>query len=179
MELSVFSLILKISRFFEQSGKENMEKISVEKPRKQKLVLVCNSMSGFKFCEKYLKYGVYKRYELAVDLIDASVDSGNYIVRYPLRPGFESYSIDGKRVAPLMGEHKDYENDYETDRLAEFWNITGGQDWVLCENNQKGILSDKYKHGIISPDESDVMNFHQWYLHRMKKKVLRQRNRKT
>jgi Rieske 2Fe-2S family protein len=87
-----------------------MKKISVEKPQKLKLVLIGNSMSGFKFCEKYLKYGVYKRYELAVDLIDASVDSGNCIVRYPLRPGFESYSIDGKRVAPLMGEHKDYDN---------------------------------------------------------------------
>ena len=43
-----------------------MKKISLEKPRKQKLVLVGNGMSGFKFCEKYLKYGVGKRYDLVV-----------------------------------------------------------------------------------------------------------------
>jgi len=142
------------------------------------------------------------------------------IIRYPLRQGVESYSIDGKTVAPLMGDLQDYDNgvigllnypnifmdcvsdytwtmritpidrlrttvdliwlvngkavesvDYDVERLTEFWNITGGQDFVLCENNQKGILSDKYKPGIMSPDEADVMNFHHWYLHRMKSKI--------
>ncbi|NJK94183.1 MAG: NAD(P)/FAD-dependent oxidoreductase, partial [Bacteroidales bacterium] len=43
-----------------------MKRISVEKPQKQKLILVGNGMSGFKFCEKYLKYGVYKHYDLVV-----------------------------------------------------------------------------------------------------------------
>ncbi len=162
----------------------------------------------------------WKAKGLAVDLVDATEHSGNYIIRYPLRHGVESYSIDGKTVAPLMGELQDYDNgvigllnypnifmdcvsdytwtmritpidrlrttvdliwlvngkavesvDYDVERLTEFWNITGGQDFVLCENNQKGILSDKYKPGIMSPDEADVMNFHHWYLHRMKSKI--------
>jgi len=43
-----------------------MKRISVEKPHKQKLVLIGNGMSGFKFCEKYLKYRVDKRYDLVV-----------------------------------------------------------------------------------------------------------------
>ena len=43
-----------------------MKRISVEKPQKQKLVLVGNGMSGFKFCEKFLKYGVGRRYDLVV-----------------------------------------------------------------------------------------------------------------
>ena len=43
-----------------------MKRISVEKPRKQKLVLVGNGMTSFKFCEKFLKYGVGRRYELVV-----------------------------------------------------------------------------------------------------------------
>lgn len=43
-----------------------MKRISIEKPRKQKLVLVGNGMSSFKFCEKYLKYGVHKRFDLVV-----------------------------------------------------------------------------------------------------------------
>ena len=159
----------------------------------------------------------WKAKGLAVDLIDATVDSGNYMVRYPLRPGVESYSIDGKKVAPLLGDLRDYDNgvlgllnypnffmdcisdytwnmritpidprhtvvdlywlvngnaeagvDYDLERLTEFWKITGEQDWVLCENNQKGILSDKYKPGIMAPDETDVKNFHHWYMHRMK-----------
>ena len=32
-----------------------------------------------------------------------------YAVRYPLRPGVESYSVDGKRVAIPMGSHRDYD----------------------------------------------------------------------
>jgi phenylpropionate dioxygenase-like ring-hydroxylating dioxygenase large terminal subunit len=166
------------------------------------------------------KMEIWRTKGLAVDLIDATVDSGNYIVRYPLRPGVESYSIDGKKVAPLMGDLKDYDSgvlgllnypnlfmdcisdytwtmritpidalhsvvdliwlvngkavegvDYGLERLTEFWKITGEQDWVLCENNQKGILSDKYKPGKMAPDETDVVNFHHWYLHRMKRKA--------
>lgn len=155
---------------------------------------------------------------LAIDLVEATVESGNFIIRYPLRPGVESYSIDFEKVAPLMGDLQDYDNgvvgllnypnlfmdcvsdytwtmritpidalhttvdliwlvdgkavkdvDYEIERLTQFWNITGGQDWVLCENNQRGIRSDKYKPGLLSPEETDVMNFHKWYFHRMKK----------
>jgi len=43
-----------------------MKRILVEKPQKKKLVLVGNGMSGFKFCEKFLKYRVDKRYDLVV-----------------------------------------------------------------------------------------------------------------
>jgi nitrite reductase (NADH) large subunit len=43
-----------------------MKRISVEKPRKQKLVLIGNGMSSFKFCEKFLKYGVGRHYDLVV-----------------------------------------------------------------------------------------------------------------
>lgn len=43
-----------------------MKQIAVVKPGKQKLILVGNGMSGFKFCEKYLKYGVNRRFDLVV-----------------------------------------------------------------------------------------------------------------
>ncbi|HET9486941.1 MAG TPA: aromatic ring-hydroxylating dioxygenase subunit alpha [Chryseosolibacter sp.] len=36
-------------------------------------------------------------------------DSFHFAIRYPLRPGVVSYSLDGKAVARPMGDHKDYD----------------------------------------------------------------------
>lgn len=46
---------------------------------------------------------------LAVDNVDFVDDSFHFAVRYPLRPGVMSYSLDGKAVAIPMGEHRDYD----------------------------------------------------------------------
>jgi phenylpropionate dioxygenase-like ring-hydroxylating dioxygenase large terminal subunit len=46
---------------------------------------------------------------LAVDNVDFIDDSFHFAVRYPLRPGVLSYSLDGKAVAIPMGEHRDYD----------------------------------------------------------------------
>jgi phenylpropionate dioxygenase-like ring-hydroxylating dioxygenase large terminal subunit len=154
---------------------------------------------------------------LAVETIENVGDACHFVTRYPLRPGMESYTLDGKPAAPLMGDHKQYDNgvvgmlnypnfwmdgvsdyiwsmritpvsatlsivdltwlvdgkavegrDYDVDRLTEFWKITGEQDWLLCENNQKGINSSKYSPGPLAPSEIDVVNFHAWYLDRMR-----------
>jgi len=162
------------------------------------------------------KRPVWQEKGLAFETINTTTDSCNFIMRYPLRPGVDSYSFDGRKVAPPMGDLKDYDNgvlglltypnlfmdavsdyiwamrispvdafrtivdltwlvdgkaregeDYQTDRLTEFWKVTGEQDWHLCENNQRGIRSDKYTSGVLAPSEADVMNFHLWYINRM------------
>ena len=46
---------------------------------------------------------------LAINNIDFENDSFHFAVRYPLRPGVESYSLDGKAVAVPMGDHKDFD----------------------------------------------------------------------
>lgn len=46
---------------------------------------------------------------LAVENVDFVDDSFHFAVRYPLRPGVTSYSLDGKAVAIPMGEHRDYD----------------------------------------------------------------------
>ncbi|WP_207632864.1 aromatic ring-hydroxylating oxygenase subunit alpha [Foetidibacter luteolus] len=46
---------------------------------------------------------------LATDNIDFTADSFHFAVRYPLRPGVSSYSLDGKPVAKPMGQHQDYD----------------------------------------------------------------------
>lgn len=150
---------------------------------------------------------------LALGTIEKVDGACHFAIRYPLRRGIESYSINGKPVAPVMGAHQDYDNgvvglinypnfwmdgvsdyiwvmritpinstrsvvdlfwlldgkavegvDYDLDRLTEFWKITGEQDWHLCENNQKGVNSPRYRPGPMAPSEIDVVNFHQWYL---------------
>ncbi|MBX3256638.1 MAG: aromatic ring-hydroxylating dioxygenase subunit alpha [Chitinophagaceae bacterium] len=163
---------------------------------------------------------IWKRNGLAVETIENENGSSHYATRYPLRPGMESYTLDGKPAAPLMGEHLHYDSgvvglinypnfwmdgvsdyiwamritpidalhaavdltwlvngaaeegvDYDIERLTEFWKITGEQDWHLCENNQKGILSSKYEPGPLAPSEADVVNFHWWYLDKLRQGV--------
>ncbi len=46
---------------------------------------------------------------LATKLIEVTAGTTTYAVRYPLRPGVESYSLDGKKIAVPMGLHKDYD----------------------------------------------------------------------
>jgi phenylpropionate dioxygenase-like ring-hydroxylating dioxygenase large terminal subunit len=41
--------------------------------------------------------------------VDFVEDSFHFAVRYPLRPGVQSYSLDGKAVALPMGDHTDYD----------------------------------------------------------------------
>ncbi|MDX1907335.1 MAG: aromatic ring-hydroxylating dioxygenase subunit alpha [Bacteroidia bacterium] len=69
-----------------------------------------------------------------------------------------TWLVDGRAVA---GE------DYTTERLVEFWKITGEQDWALCENNFRGVESSRYVPGPYAPDESEVVRFVDWYIRRM------------
>lgn len=154
---------------------------------------------------------------LAVEPVEFRDDSFHFAIRYPLRPGIESYSLDGKSVARPMGRHNDFDAgvlglvvypnfwmdavsdymwtmritpvspsktlvdltwlvdkssiegvDYHTDRLTEFWKITGEQDWKLCENNFRGVESSHYRPGPYAPVEIDVVKFLDWYLDRLR-----------
>jgi len=157
---------------------------------------------------------------LAVENVDFTGDSFHFAVRYPLRPGVLSYSLDGKAIAKPMGDHKDFdagvlglvvlpnfwmdavsdymwtmrltptsasetiidlawlvdgnareEEDYNLNRLTDFWRITGEQDWALCENNYKGVESSKYTRGPYAPVEADVAKFVDWCVERLREGV--------
>jgi len=47
---------------------------------------------------------------LEIETVENIPGTNHFAVRYPLRTGIESYSLDGKPVAPLMGSHTDYDN---------------------------------------------------------------------
>jgi phenylpropionate dioxygenase-like ring-hydroxylating dioxygenase large terminal subunit len=46
---------------------------------------------------------------LETKLIEVTEGTTTYAIRYPLRPGVESYSLDGKKVSIPMGLHKDHD----------------------------------------------------------------------
>ena len=43
-----------------------MKRTVIELPKKLKLVLIGNGMAGYKFCEKFIKYKLYKKYDMVV-----------------------------------------------------------------------------------------------------------------
>ena len=46
---------------------------------------------------------------LATALVEVTEGTTTYAVRYPLRPGIESYSVDGKKICIPMGKHTDHD----------------------------------------------------------------------
>jgi Rieske 2Fe-2S family protein len=46
---------------------------------------------------------------LAVETVEFKNYSSHFAVRYPLRPGVQSYSLDGKAVSIPMGSHRDHD----------------------------------------------------------------------
>ena len=55
------------------------------------------------------KKGGWEKKGLTTGTVDFTENSFHFAIRYPLRPGVESYSLDGKKIAKPMGEHKDYD----------------------------------------------------------------------
>jgi phenylpropionate dioxygenase-like ring-hydroxylating dioxygenase large terminal subunit len=55
------------------------------------------------------KQKLWQQKGLATELIEVTAGTTTYAVRYPLRPGVESYSLDGKKVSIPMGRHKDHD----------------------------------------------------------------------
>jgi Rieske 2Fe-2S family protein len=57
--------------------------------------------------------------------------------------------------------------DYDVERVAAFWKATAEQDRVICELNQAGVSSRRYRPGRYSLVEIEVEKFVQWYLGRL------------
>lgn len=185
----------------------------------------CNAVIGANLRESVDEVLAERRIEwqkkgLAIDTVDFENDSFHFAIRYPLRPGVQSYSLDRKPIAIPMGDHKDYDAgvlglvvypnfwmdavsdymwtmrltavspsctildlawlvdgaakegvDYTTERLIEFWKITGEQDWTLCENNFRGVESSHYQPGPYAPVELDVSRYIDWYIERMREGI--------
>jgi Rieske 2Fe-2S family protein len=51
----------------------------------------------------------WQRKGLETQLVEVTEGTTSYAIRYPLRPGTESYSIDGRKVSLPMGLHQDHD----------------------------------------------------------------------
>ena len=55
--------------------------------------------------------------------------------------------------------------DYDLDRMLPFWQLTGEQDWQICERQQKGVESHAYVPGPLSTyKEYNLDAFLRWYV---------------
>ena len=59
--------------------------------------------------------------------------------------------------------------DYQLDRMLPFWQLTGEQDWQICERQQKGVESAAYVPGPLSQfKEYNLDAFLQWYVNTLR-----------
>ncbi|MGE0609755.1 MAG: aromatic ring-hydroxylating dioxygenase subunit alpha [Pirellulales bacterium] len=54
--------------------------------------------------------------------------------------------------------------DYDADKVCWLWQTTAVQDKTICENNQRGILSSRYRPGPYTANEQAADAFVTWYL---------------
>ena len=53
--------------------------------------------------------------------------------------------------------------DYDPAEVSWLWEVTNGEDWNICENNQSGVNSRMYRPGPYSEAEQGVEQFIEWY----------------
>jgi len=59
-------------------------------------------------------------------------------------------------------------SDFKPEDAIEFWHMTNGQDWHVCELSQQGIASRAYEPGPYSPRESIPAAWDEYYLQVMR-----------
>ncbi|HVZ19349.1 MAG TPA: aromatic ring-hydroxylating dioxygenase subunit alpha [Terriglobales bacterium] len=109
--------------------------------------------------------GVFAIVTLPNLLLEAS---GDYVMTLCLTP--KAPQLTSAEVTWLVRGDAQEGIDYDVGRLTKFWRLTSEQDWMLCENNQKGINSAKYIPGVYAPSETGVEHFVQWYIKQLQNK---------
>ncbi|MBY0435918.1 MAG: aromatic ring-hydroxylating dioxygenase subunit alpha [Cyclobacteriaceae bacterium] len=74
----------------------------------------CNAVAGANLIENVdeltaTKQKVWSEKGLETKLVEVTEGTTTYAVRYPLRPGVESYSVDGRKISIPMGQHTDHD----------------------------------------------------------------------
>ncbi|MEO7761714.1 MAG: aromatic ring-hydroxylating dioxygenase subunit alpha [Casimicrobiaceae bacterium] len=73
------------------------------------------------------------------------------------------------RMIWLVDEDALEGRDYDLERMLPFWQLTGEQDWQICERQQKGIESSAYTPGPLSQyKEYNLDAFLQWYVNSLR-----------
>ena len=76
------------------------------------------------------------------------------------------------RMIWLVDEDAVEGRDYDLERMLPFWQLTGEQDWQICERQQKGVESSAYVPGPLSQfKEYNLESFLQWYVNSLRAAV--------
>ncbi|MDX1545254.1 MAG: SRPBCC family protein, partial [Christiangramia sp.] len=89
----------------------------------------CSAVVGANYMEDEIRDSHWEKSKqqweekgLAYETVDFKPNTSHFAIRYPLREGIQSYSLDGKAVSIPMGDHTDYENGVVGFvKLPNFW----------------------------------------------------------
>jgi Rieske 2Fe-2S family protein len=106
--------------------------------------------------------GVFAIVTLPNLLLEASPD---YVMTLRILPGGPTST--NAEVTWAVNPSARAGDDFDVQRLTEFWRLTSEQDWKLCEGNQAGVESDSYRPGPYAPSEAGVEKFVRWYIRQL------------
>lgn len=88
---------------------------------------------------------------------------------YVLSHRIEPLAADRSRVACqwLFDRSASGAPDFSPADAVEFWHLTNGQDWRVCEQSQQGVASRAYRPGPYAEIESNLAAFDREYLRAM------------
>ncbi len=91
--------------------------------------------------------------------VEFSVDHGFMMCFTPVTPTVtrlqQQWLVRGDAVEGV---------DYDLAEVTKLWKITGPQDWDICERQQVGISSSRYRPAAYADEESWTVSFINWYL---------------
>lgn len=94
--------------------------------------------------------------------ISTVVSNNDYTITFRFTPrGPMATDIE---LTWLVAEDAEEGKDYSVDRLIQVWDITTKEDKVVCEANQRGVLSTAYRPGVYSSQERRIADLVAWYV---------------
>lgn len=86
----------------------------------------------------------------------------DHVLLYRFEP--QSATETDTEVIWLVRSDAEEQVDYDIDRLTQLWTTTFSEDKVICENNQRGVMSAAYQPGPYSMLETRAAQFADWYV---------------
>ncbi len=126
------------------------------------------TLDGKAACKKLL--GQFTDYDggqtaISFNPVSFMLASNDYAVLFRFTP-IDTLNTDIEMIW-LVDESAVEGTDYHVDHLIKLWDITTRQDKSITENNQAGILSERYRPGPYSTQEPRNIKIKRWYLEQL------------
>ena len=91
--------------------------------------------------------------------------SMDHVAAFILRPLSPTQTIIDCRI--LFHPDEVVKSEFNPDDASEFWDLVNQQDWDICEQVQKGMQSNTFKHGYYSPMEDENLDIRKYIQQRL------------